>query len=244
MSLINEEDPPPQADWIVTYGDMMSLLLTFFILLVSMGEIQQKKYEAMVESLRRSFGATLDSSSSGSPQRKGTGGGKIHTQGQTKAGGETKGGEEQEGPIGAHRRTLIIRAGRNPAIGGVIYFDENSGDLTAYHRDVLQRTANLLRGKTQKIEIRGHTSTAPLSKDGPYATHWDLAYARCLHTMECLIQLGLEAKRFRISIAGGNEPLHTEPDPLLRKENSRVEVYMLDEFVETSSSPTREMHDR
>ncbi len=37
-----EDDPPPGVpEWVVTYGDMMSLLLTFFIMLVSMAEMKQ-----------------------------------------------------------------------------------------------------------------------------------------------------------------------------------------------------------
>ena len=43
-------------EWVVTFGDMMSLLLTFFMLLFSMSEIKQEQSLAMVESLRRQFG--------------------------------------------------------------------------------------------------------------------------------------------------------------------------------------------
>ena len=44
-------------EWVVTFGDMMSLLLTFFIMLVSMSEIkQEERFQAMVESFREQFG--------------------------------------------------------------------------------------------------------------------------------------------------------------------------------------------
>ncbi|MCA9240906.1 MAG: flagellar motor protein MotB, partial [Planctomycetales bacterium] len=33
---VEEEPPPGIPEWVVTFGDMMSLLLTFFIMLVSM----------------------------------------------------------------------------------------------------------------------------------------------------------------------------------------------------------------
>ena len=39
-----EEDPPMGIpEWVVTFGDMMSLLLTFFIMLVSMSEMKQEE---------------------------------------------------------------------------------------------------------------------------------------------------------------------------------------------------------
>ena len=47
-------------EWVVTFGDMMSLLLTFFIMLVSMSEIkEEEKYQAMVDSMRKQFGHDL-----------------------------------------------------------------------------------------------------------------------------------------------------------------------------------------
>lgn len=240
MPLIEDDEPAPVPDWVLTYGDMMSLLLTFFILLVAIAEIKQNKYEAMVESIRRSFGqnAAPQSPLPNAHWMKGTGMSTLRNQAKDKPGGEAKGGEEIDAPRGKHRKTLIIRPGRNPTLGGVIYFDETSSELSPQNRDVLQRSAALFRGKPQKVEIRGHTSSFPLPPDGPYANHWDLAYARCMHTMEYLVQLGVDAKRLRIAVAAGNEPLHQSPDPLLRKENSRVEIFMLDEFVENWSEST------
>ncbi len=50
------EDGAPA--WVVTYGDMMSLLLTFFIILVSMSELKQDhKFQRVMKSVRQAFGA-------------------------------------------------------------------------------------------------------------------------------------------------------------------------------------------
>ena len=50
--------PPPGApNWVMTYGDMMSLLLTFFIILVSISEIRDvDKYQAIVVQIQQAFG--------------------------------------------------------------------------------------------------------------------------------------------------------------------------------------------
>src|SRR5690606_15939736 len=54
---IEEEPEAGIPEWVVTFGDMMSLLLTFFIMLVSMSEMkEEEKYQAMVESFREQFG--------------------------------------------------------------------------------------------------------------------------------------------------------------------------------------------
>jgi len=44
-------------EWVVTYGDMMSLLLTFFIMLVSLSDVAaDQKYRAILDSLQRYIG--------------------------------------------------------------------------------------------------------------------------------------------------------------------------------------------
>ena len=54
---MDDDAPPGVPEWVVTYGDMMSLLLTFFIMLVSMSEVKaNEKYRAIVEALSRYMG--------------------------------------------------------------------------------------------------------------------------------------------------------------------------------------------
>jgi chemotaxis protein MotB len=47
------------AGWIVTFADLMSLLLTFFILLLSFSKTDLHKYELMAQSLAASFGVSF-----------------------------------------------------------------------------------------------------------------------------------------------------------------------------------------
>lgn len=57
MKSLLEEAPAVTQDWVLTYGDLMSLLLTFFIMLVSMSEIKQgDKYQGVADSLQQKFG--------------------------------------------------------------------------------------------------------------------------------------------------------------------------------------------
>ncbi|KZX72598.1 hypothetical protein A3715_03085 [Oleiphilus sp. HI0009] len=45
--------------WIVTFADLMSLLLTFFILLLSFSKMDLHKYEMMAQSMAESFGVSF-----------------------------------------------------------------------------------------------------------------------------------------------------------------------------------------
>ncbi len=50
-------------DWVMTYGDMMSLLLTFFVLIVSFSSMQETKFEQAVNSLHEAFGVMVNAES-------------------------------------------------------------------------------------------------------------------------------------------------------------------------------------
>ena len=53
----DEDEGGGIPEWVVTFGDMMSLLLTFFIMLVSLSEVKEKeRYQTMVDTLQRRFG--------------------------------------------------------------------------------------------------------------------------------------------------------------------------------------------
>jgi chemotaxis protein MotB len=114
--------------------------------------------------------------------------------------------------------------------GIVIVFPEDSAELDDQAKERLTRAIPILAGKPQKIEIRGHASRRPLAPDGPFKDAWQLAYARCVSTMEFMQQHGIPPDRLRLSQAGAQEPytFGVEPERLTR--NSRVEVYMLTEF--------------
>jgi chemotaxis protein MotB len=133
--------------------------------------------------------------------------------------------------VGDYARVQTIRQGEQATRGGVVYFPEGSAELTEEHQPILRATAEVIGGKPQKVEIRGHTSTRPLPPDSSYRDHWDLAYARCRKVMQLLIKLGIDSKRMRIAVAADNEPVYGGTDPQRRLENSRVEVFMLNELA-------------
>ena len=230
---IEEEPEAGIPEWVVTFGDIMSLLLTFFIMLVSMSEIKEDQlYQAMVDSLRQRFGHEMATTSlaPGKVKPRNSVLAKLASMGRARRKDTMNGGDKVKAPVGEHHTVEVIRPGQ-PTRGGLLVFTEGSAVLTDQHKRILQAAAQVIGGKPQKIEIRGHTSTRPLPPEGPYKTHWDLAYARCQVVMEFLVKLGIERKRMRLTAAADNEPKHIGNDPLLLKENPRVEVFMLSQLV-------------
>jgi chemotaxis protein MotB len=234
MAIAHEEQEAGIPEWVVTFGDMMTLLLTFFILLFSMSELKQDQSIALIESLHRQFGNQTASFSllPGRFPPSNSALNRLPSLGRARRMNTMNGGDKVRAPVGDYPRVTAIRPAQDSTQGGVVYFEEGGGRLTGDQRQTLRSIAELIGGKPQKIEIRGHTSSRPLSPSSPYAHHWDLAYARCLNVMQCLIQQGVNPKRIRISVAAENEPLHVGYDERLRKRNARVEVYLLDTLTE------------
>ena len=232
---IEEEPAPGIPEWVVTFGDMMSLLLTFFIMLVSMSEMkEEEKFQAMVESFRQQFGAHVtgkemvpgDSRARGAQTPN-----PIYSMGRSQKKDIMNGGQEVKAVVGENEKVQIVRPGDDSSIGGVIYFDEMSSDLTEDNKRDLIRIIEQLAGKPQKIEIRGHTSRRPVDPTSGLRDLWDLADRRCHSTMEFLIEQGIEPNRIRLGNAEANEPLYNGVDADRLKKNARVQILMWDERV-------------
>ncbi len=241
---IEEEPDRGLPEWVVTFGDMMSLLLTFFIMLVSMSEIkEQERFQALVDSMQKQFGHDMSDASRapGTHRPRNSRLAKLATQGRAKRANTMNGGDKVKAPVGEHPRVRVVRPGDQRTIGGVVFFADGIGDLTDENRHQLRMAAEVMVGKSQKIEVRGHTSRKPLAADSPYRDHWELAYTRSRQTAEFLISLGIDHRRIRISVAAETEPLDIGDDPQRLKENDRVEVFLLNEVTrDLEGSPARD----
>ena len=233
MALEEEASPGGAPEWVVTYGDLMSLLLTFFVLLFSMSEIKQDQSLALLESLRKQFGherAAVNPLPGRMPSLN-SNMRSAAAMGRARRFDTMDGGDKVRAPVGDNPRVLTIRPSGDDTPGGTVAFAEGSAALDDREKVVLRQAAEILRGKPQRIEIRGHTSTRPLDEGSPYKDHWALAYARCEAVMDYLVSLGIEPSRIRLGVAADNEPVQPGADPAKRRQNARVEVLMLDELA-------------
>lgn len=230
----DDDDGGGIPEWVVTFGDMMSLLLTFFIMLISLSEIKEEKdYQQMVESMTKRFGyeSSMQSLAPGEVRPRNSEIAKVANAGRARRMKKTMGGDKAEAPTGDHPRVRIIRPGETAETGAVIFFTEGLAKLDQKARDDLDAVVESFRGQPQKIEIRGHTSQKPLPENSAFQTHWELAFSRCWNTFKYLTKQGIEPERIRVSQAGYFEPMHLDASPMARRENPRVEVFMLNEVV-------------
>jgi chemotaxis protein MotB len=225
----------------MTYGDMMSLLLTFFILLLSLSEIKKEdEWEAVVEEVKKSFGM------------KG-GGGRLPTdndpaltlvkiletvQNQQRKEKNTS-NTDDPGMSGRDQRVTTIRPGEYIPVGGRITFEPGSTDLNDVAKNKVQafivQEEFDIRGSNYIIELRGHAATAETVQiDGTGQDLWDLSYGRAKAVMEFLIsdEIGLKQEQVRLIGAADREPLKKQAYTSTQRQiNRRVEVFVSENVI-------------
>ena len=67
MELPEDEIKPGAPEWVVTFGDMMSLLLTFFVMLLSFSTMEASKFKIVAGYMREAFGLQYDANYVGIP---------------------------------------------------------------------------------------------------------------------------------------------------------------------------------
>jgi chemotaxis protein MotB len=231
---IQEEPPAGVPDWIVSFGDMMSLLLCFFVLLFSMGQTEQQKFQSMADAMHQQFG-TREPRLKIYPRLHPTIKYRQERMGREDVdrGQDFKTSQTQiKRELPEKERLWVHHPGYIPSLGTILLFEEASSTLTAEHQRLLHEAALLFAGKVNKIELRGHATGRPPESDDAYRDEWDLSFARCYAAMQYLVaQEGIDRQRIRLTVAGKNEPLHAGTVPELLARNSRVEVFLLNEMT-------------
>jgi chemotaxis protein MotB len=234
MSASAEEHPSAGApEWMVSYADMITILMAFFAVMFSLaGSKDAKRDVPIMKSLQRQFGKFV-----GQPSTIGVPAGSsltVKTAAKSTPQKELR-SRVLEGELGHISKT---RSDNQATIGGVIYFDSRTSGLNEEQRQQLQTLAEDLGHEPQKIEIWGHTFGRTRDVDGKLSDDWNLTYARCNNTMHYLVSLGIDPRRIRIGVAAQFEPIYAGRDVLLLEKNSRVEVFMLNELPEDGRAET------
>ncbi len=236
--------------WKVAYADFVTAMMAFFLVMWIVAQNKPVR-EAIAQYFNHPNGVgTQPGGMNATVQMRKTGDGsgvKVNTRGPRSRG---KGAEaatqsddsnEQKGGIGARKPSLLVlHDGDNTHAGTVVPFAEASAVLDERGKFRLQELVPTLKGKPNKIEVRGHTSARPLPTNSEFIDAWQLSYVRCQTVMAFLTENGIEPERIRLSQAGAHEPLTLRVDTGLQSQNSRVEVYMLGEFVDDFKGTKKE----
>ncbi|MGF7014392.1 flagellar motor protein MotS [Ornithinibacillus bavariensis] len=245
--------------WMVTYSDMVTLILVFFILLFSMSQIDAAKFEEISESFRNRM--IFDFSSSAVPTENSTGNTSGEEKGQTANGFEnassTKDKEiggstdtnqtkdtlddlmvEVENYLDQNELNNVVSANRSErgvvlVLQDSILFDPGEADILPSALPFLTKVGNLLSQIDNQIKVEGHTDNVPMSSYR-YPSNWELSGARASSVVRFLVdENGLSEERFAIAGYSDTRPVATNDSSTNRSKNRRVEIVILEKSQES-----------
>lgn len=236
-----EEKPEGAPEWMVSYADMITIMMSFFVIMFALasGEAEKNKknqhQEAAIQSLNHRFGPKYQPFASWGLMR---GHSPIKDAGsrmKVKLHEDTPPPEEGATVKPLNKEKARIRVpgnGERVVIGGVVYFGETSLDLTEAQQARLQVIAAELAGKPQQIEVLGRASARPLPAASPYRDRWDLAYARCRQVAGALAGMKIDPERIRISVVRTPEAPTVGDGSHAPGQDARVDIFLTDALAE------------
>ena len=230
-------------DYMMTYGDMMSLLLCFFVIIVSLSQIkEEERFRAVLDSLKKAFGYNTGRNPvPDDPARLNANMSVVESirteiRKMRNIRGSKQKQRKQESQMGRDTTVRNIRDGLMLTVGGLSLFEEGKAGLLPEAKEELGRIAEIIVGYRNKILIRGHASRAPLPEDSAFTGHMELSYARALAVMEFLTtnpSRKIKRERMNLEACGHNEPLRVQ---VFSEEglasSRRVEIIVKDSMVE------------
>ena len=226
--LQDDDDAPPGApEWIVTFADLMSLLLTFFVLLLSFSSTQMAKFEAVAGSLKNALGMRSELDLSDQAERRELIE-RLENQ-RSEQDPATAPDLEQElskllTELGGHGRGIAALTGEGIVlnISGDLMFASGEATLSPEAIQVLDRISNYVLQSDRPLDVVGHTDNVPISTP-LFPSNWELSAARAGSAVRYLVDRGVDAQRMRAIGRASTRPVDSNSSAEGRSLNRRVE---------------------
>jgi chemotaxis protein MotB len=234
-----KEEEKAGGDWIVTYSDMVTLLLCFFVALFEPNEADPTQLAAMASAFLNSGmgastgGNTLSAGKSADlgntimslpAMDRGRALGTALSKAVSAFEPEVKSNKAR---ISHDERGLII------SLVSDSFFAPASARINIEAtRDILIRLGGMLNSAElsgRKFRLEGHTDNVDVDPEGPWESNWELSTARSISILHYLTDIGVDEKRFQVAGFADTMPIATNDTPEGRAYNRRVDVIVLDE---------------
>jgi chemotaxis protein MotB len=220
--------------WLAAFGDLMSLLLCFFVLLLSMSSMDAKKISEAIGSLSGAMSVLEGGTKTEISKRRIQESTPIESQDEsseavnkvTAAISDTN--EMQEKGQGPSVSLEESQDGFIIQLPAALLF--KAGSATIENEDALlflKRIALIIDTLPANVEVsvRGHTDDGNPGKNSPFKDNWELSTARAISVLQELIVDGVKAERMHAAGFAQYRPLGTNATKKGREKNRRVEIH-------------------
>jgi len=216
MDDISKKTPVSQEEteseeWLVTYADMMTLLMTFFVLLFSMSTIDPVKIEQFGEAMGKELGKKVSQVD-----------GRVSLAQIDRDVKEIINQENIEQYVDVHHS----HRGVTISIVADLLFARGSAELNPQVYPILDKFIPKIDNSIYQIAVEGHTDSDPI-RSPLYPSNWELSAARASKVVNYYLSQGLEPERFRAIGFAHTRPKAPNTTPENKSQNRRVEITFL-----------------
>ena len=257
-----EEHDEGSERWLLTYADMITLLMALFIVMFAMSSVNETKFESLQKSLTEAFSGKI----MGGESIQETGG---SVQSQTPNPAEAQQTlapmSVQNSPAAQNEqedfRKLKVKLDRVIAEEGLqsrvesriekrglavrvltdgLLFESGSADIRRPALPMLRKLARVLSiDKAHPFRVEGHTDNIPMA--GRYPSNWELSTARSSAVVRSFTGMGgIPGRRFEAVGRADLEPLSSNATEAGRAKNRRVEIILPRRHAEPAPQTPRE----
>jgi len=178
--------------WLLTYADLITLLLAFFIMMYTFSKQDAQKYNEVSSHLK-----TIFSGGSGIAQ-KGKTLGKLPLGSQMQTGSEPGIEEKLKNEFreisnqnGLKNNIFIFTDARGVVVRIMdkAFYDEGKADLKQGAKNALDKIIPIVKDLKNNIRIEGHTDNTPISK-GEFKSNWELSVRRATEVVRYIVEKG------------------------------------------------------
>jgi len=229
---VSEEDKIDPNSWMVTFADLVMLLLTFFVLLLTMSSMDTKKLRDLMTHFRESTGV-LELAGAGEVYSLGSFINKYNDTDSLLV-------VDQKHFLTKIKLVSNIKSMLKDLKNDITLSDDERGVALTFHGNilfdpgkttlrkevypVLDLIGEAIEGCPNDILIMGHSDNTPI-KDEIYTSNWELSAYRGISVLDYLLmRKGLSPSRFTVGGAGSSMPLYPNTSEKNRALNRRVEI--------------------
>ena len=264
MSGLRFDEEPEHDDserWLLTYADMITLLLALFIVMFAMSSVNATKFQSLSQSLQDAFSGKILGGASiketgGSVQAEEAKPRVDQTTLQPMGASSPQSRAEQtdfrelkaridklveEQGLASKVQTAIERRGLAVRVltDGLL-FDSGSADVKPGAVPVLSKVGAILAGgRRHPVRVEGHTDSVPIH--GRYPSNWELASARASGVVRVLLSTPLRAAPFEAVGRADLDPIASNASDAGRAKNRRVEIILPRQYAEPAPQTPGEL---
>ena len=237
-----EEDEEDECDceegspaWVMTFADLVTLLMVFFILLFAMGSIEDEKWRLVKESLKSALGsdsipesgtrqgldvisATLNEESLQAVDEVGAMVAKeieeIASEVEEFVYKNKLAGQVQ---VSSDERGAVI------TVSDIVLFSPGTAKMSAKGSEVIKQVFDLLNQFNYKVKIEGHTDDSPIHT-ARFPSNWELSASRAAEVARMFVESGFSADNLSIEGLAQFRPKVPNTSSINRATNRRIEI--------------------